>query len=93
MAADNTGADLGYTGVDGIGIVPFRGPSGTNLLEWQREFNTIFSKIHAAVEHAVAKVKTWRTLSREDGRYRCPTDNFESMSVAVAGVIFLRGIQ
>ena len=42
MAAGNTGADLGYIGVDGIGIVPFKRLSGAELLDWQREFNTIF---------------------------------------------------
>jgi len=30
------------------------------------------SKIRSAVEHAVAKVKCWRMLSEEGGRYRCP---------------------
>ena len=49
MTAGNTGADLGYIGVDGIGIVPFKRLSGAELLDWQREFNTIFSKIRAAV--------------------------------------------
>ena len=57
-SSGNTGADLGYIGVDGIGIVPFKRLSGAELLDWQREFNIIFSKIRAAVEHAVAKVKT-----------------------------------
>ena len=88
ITAGNTGADLGYIGVDGIGVVPFKRLSGAELLDWQREFNTIFSKIRAAVEHAVAKVKTWRMLSRE-GRYRCPIDKFESMLAAVTGLFFL----
>ena len=57
IASGDTGADLGYIGVDGIGIVPFKRLSGAELLDWQREFNTIFSEIRAAVEHAVAKVK------------------------------------
>jgi hypothetical protein len=85
---DNTGADLGYIGVDGIGIVPFKRLGGGDLKDWQREFNTDFSKIRAAVEHAVAKVKTWRMLSREGGRYRCPIDKFESMLAAVTGLFF-----
>ena len=88
MTAGNTGADLGYIGVDGIGIVPFKRLSGAELLDWQRDFNTIFSKIRAAVEHAVAKVKTWRMLSREGGRYRCPIGKFESMLAAVTGLFF-----
>ena len=88
MIPGNTGADLGYIGVDGIAIVPFKRLSGTELLDWQREFNTVFSKIRSAVEHAVAKVKTWRMLSREGGRYRCPIDKFEGMLAAVTGLFF-----
>jgi hypothetical protein len=85
---DNAGADLGYIGVDGIGIVPFKKLSGVELKDWQRQFNAGFSKIRAVVEHAVAKVKTWRMLSREGGRYRCPIDKFESMLAAVTGLFF-----
>jgi len=88
MAPGNTGADLGYVGVDGIMIVPFKRFSGTELLDWQREFNAAFSKIRSAVEHAVAKVKTWRMLSKEGGRYRCPIDKFEGMLAAVTGLFF-----
>jgi DDE superfamily endonuclease/Helix-turn-helix of DDE superfamily endonuclease len=68
---DETAADLGYIGVDGIGTVPFRKPKGEELKDWQREFNAGLSRIRSAVEHAVAKVKTWRMLSEEGGRYRC----------------------
>lgn len=88
MSAGNTGGDLGYVGVDGIMIVPFKRLSGTELLDWQREFNAAFSKIRSAVEHAVAKVKTWRMLSKEGGRYRCPIGKFKSMLEAVAGLFF-----
>ena len=84
---DSTGADLGYIGVDGIGIVPVKRLGG-ELRDWQRQFNADFSKIRAAVEHAVAKVKTWRILSREGGRYRCPIDKFESMLAAITGLFF-----
>jgi hypothetical protein len=86
--SDNSGADLGYVGVEGIRIVPFKKPSGGELKDWQRLFNTDYSKIRAAVEHAVAKVKTWRMLSEEGGRYRCPIDKFESMLAAVTGLLF-----
>ena len=34
----------------------------------------------------MAKVKTWRMLSREGGRYRCPIGKFESMLAAVTGL-------
>jgi hypothetical protein len=85
---DNSGADLGYVGVEGIKIVPFKKPSGGELKDWQREFNDAYSKIRSAVEHAVAKVKTWRMLSEEGGRYRCPIDKYPSMLAAVTGLYF-----
>lgn len=85
---DNSGADLGYIGVDGIKIVPFRKPSGEQLQDWQREFNASYSKIRSAVGHAVAKVKTWRMLSEEGGRYRCPIEKYESMLATVSGLFF-----
>jgi hypothetical protein len=85
---DETAADLGYIGVDGIGTVPFRKPKGGELKDWQREFNAGLSKIRSAVEHAVAKVKAWRMLSEEGGRYRCPIDKYESMLTAVTGLFF-----
>jgi hypothetical protein len=85
---DNSGADLGYTGVEGIMTVPFRKPAGSELKEWQREFNAAYSKVRAFVEHAVAKVKRWRMLSEEGGRYRRPIDEYESMLAAVTGLFF-----
>lgn len=88
LCADDPAADLGYIGVEGIGIVPFKKRKGSILEDWHKEFNADFSKARAAVEHAVAKVKTWRMLSREGGRYRCPIDKFESMLAAVSGLLF-----
>jgi hypothetical protein len=88
LCADEPGADLGYVGVDGVAIVPFKKPKGGELLNWQKVFNTDFSKARSAVEHAVAKVKTWRMLSREGGRYRCPIEKFDSMLAAVTGLLF-----
>jgi hypothetical protein len=67
----NNAADLGYTGVDGIDIVPYGRPPGRHLNDWQGEFNTHLSKIRAAVEHANARVKASRMLSEEGGRFRC----------------------
>jgi hypothetical protein len=88
LSPDNTTADLGYIGVDGIGIAPFKRLSGGELKYWQRGFNASFSKIHAAVEHAVAKIKTRRMPSGEGGRYRCPIDKFASMLETVTGLFF-----
>lgn len=67
-----TVADLGYVGVEGIELVPSKQPPGGDLTTSQAEFNTALSKIRAAVERAIAHLKTWRMLSEEGGRYRAP---------------------
>ena len=41
----NKAADLGYIGVEGIDIVPFKRASGHDLCQWQGEFNAQLSKI------------------------------------------------
>ena len=87
-AGHDTAADLGYTGVDGIRIVPFKRPPGGQLDDSQAAFNTALSKIRAAVEHAIAHLKTWRMLSEEGGRYRPPIGKYESMLRAVIGLFF-----
>jgi len=63
-----TVADLGYVGVDGIEVVPFKKAAGGALDPSQFDFNVALSKIRAAVEHAIAHLKTWRMLSEEGGR-------------------------
>jgi hypothetical protein len=81
-------ADLGYVGVEGIEIVPFkRSPTG-ELTTNQAEFNIALSKIRAAVEHAIAHLKTWRMLSEEGGRYRAPIEKYQSMLKAIIGLFF-----
>jgi hypothetical protein len=85
---DNSAGDLGYLGVEGIRVAPFRKPEGRELEDWKRQFNAEYSKLRAFVEHAVAKVKRWRMLSEEGGRYRCPIDKYESMLAAVTGLYF-----
>jgi len=83
-----TAADLGYVGVEGIEIVPVKRVPGGDLTTSQAEFNTAFSKIRAAVEHAIAHLKTWRMLSEEGGRYRAPIEKYQSMLKAVIGLYF-----
>jgi hypothetical protein len=83
-----TAADLGYVGVHGIDIVPFKRPPGGDLTTTQAQFNTSLSKIRAAVEHAIAHLKTWRMLSEEGGRYRAPIQKYHSMLQAVIGLFF-----
>jgi DDE superfamily endonuclease len=84
----HTLADLGYLGVDGIDIAPIRKPAGAELHQTQADFNTQLSKIRAAVEHAIAHLKTWRMLSEEGGRYRPPITKYASMLKAVTGLFF-----
>ena len=88
LADISTAADLGYVGVEGIEIVPIKRLPGSDLTTTQAAFNTALSKIRAAVEHAIAHLKTWRMLSEEGGRYRAPIEKYESMLQAVIGLYF-----
>jgi len=88
LAGIDTVADLGYLGVEGIALAPIRKPQGAELHGTQAEFNTQLSKIRAAVEHAVAHLKTWRILSEEGGRYRAPIAKYAEMLKAVTGLFF-----
>jgi hypothetical protein len=88
LCGHDTAADLGYTGVDGITIVPFRTPPGGRLHDSQAAFNTSLSAIRAAIERANAHLKTWRILSEEGGRYRPPISKYGEMLKAVTGLFF-----
>lgn len=88
LAGLPTLADLGYVGVEGIALVPVRRLPGEELSPSQAESNTALSTIRAAVEHAIAHLKTWRILSTEGGRYRAPIEKYPSMLKAVIGLYF-----
>jgi hypothetical protein len=88
LAGLSTVADLGYIGVEGIDIAPVKRLPGGDLTTSQAEFNTALSKIRAAVEHAIAHLKTWRMLSEEGGRYRAPIGKYQSMLKAIIGLYF-----
>jgi hypothetical protein len=88
IAGMDAAADLGYIGVDGIVIVPFRTPPGGKLDDSKTAFNTGLSAIRAGVERAVAHLKTWRMLSEEGGRFRPPVAKFESTLTAIIGLFF-----
>ena len=66
VAGYPTVADLGYVGVDGIDVVPFKKPPGGALDPSQLDFNTDLSKMRSAVEHAIAHLKNWRILRRRN---------------------------
>jgi hypothetical protein len=88
IAGHDTIADLGYTGVDGITIVPYRTPPGGKLHDSQVAFNTGLSAIRAAIERANAHLKTWRMLSEEGGRYRPPISKYGETLTAITGLFF-----
>ena len=88
LADHPTLADLGYVGVEGIDTVPYKRFPGTDLNTGQSAFNTSLSKARAAVEHAIAHLKTWRMLSEEGGRYRAPLEKYPSMLKAAIGLFF-----
>jgi hypothetical protein len=68
---------------------PIPATCGGNINTSQAEFNTALSKIRAAVEHAVAHLKTWRMLSEEGGWHRAPIGKYPSILKAVIGFYFL----
>jgi hypothetical protein len=86
-------ADLGYVGVEGIEIVPFKRSAGGDLCESQSDFNVALSKIRAAIERAIAHLKTWRMLSEEGGRFRPPIEKFEETLQAIIGLMFFRAYE
>jgi hypothetical protein len=85
-------ADLGYVGVEGIDIIPVKRVPGCDLRDCDADFNAAFSKIRAAVERAVAHLKTWRMLSEEGGRFRAPIHKFEETLQTITGLMFFSGL-
>lgn len=86
----HTVADLGYVGVEGVDLVPFKRRPGQELSERAKDANAVLSSIRAAVERAVAHVKTWRMLSEEGGRFRAPIEKFGQTLSAITGLINVR---
>lgn len=73
-------------GVDGIGLVPIRRRPRQDPHEKAKADSQVLSSIRAAVEHAVAHVKTWRTLSQEDGRFHPSTAKSAETLAAINGL-------
>lgn len=88
LGSTPTAADLGYVGVEGIHVVAVKRLPGHDLNPTDAAFNTDLSKIRAAVERAIAHLKTWRMLSEEGGRYRAPISKYPNMLQAVIGLYF-----
>jgi hypothetical protein len=85
LAIANGFGDKGYLGT-GL-VTPFRKPPGGELLNWQREFNATVNSFRAAVERAIANMKTWRVLHTD---YRRPRHAYETTFRAVRGLIFFQ---
>jgi transposase len=85
LDTSNSIADKGYIGT-GM-LTPFRKPPGGELLLWQKEFNAAVNSLRAAVERAIANVKTWRILHTD---YRRPLKSYEAALRAVRGLLFFK---
>jgi hypothetical protein len=83
-------ANLGSIGVEGIDLVPYKRRTSRDLHENHNRDNKLLSGVRAAMERAVAHVKSWRILSEEGGRYRAPLEKFPEALAAVTGLISLR---
>ena len=75
--------DKGYAGNEMI--TPFKKPSGSELLAWQKEFNTQVNKIRYVIEQVIANFKTWRIMHTD---YRRPIGTFAETISAVIGLHF-----
>ena len=76
-------ADGGYQGT-GV-IIPHRRSPGIELPEWKQAHNKSHRKVRARVEHAFARMKTWKIL--RDCRLRG-----DGVDVAMAGVATLANL-
>jgi transposase len=86
LAAAYSGiGDKGYQGSDFI--TPFKKPQGGELLDWQKEFNAQVNKLRAAVERAIAHLKSWRILHTD---YRRPPRTYVTSYRAAVGLYFFK---
>jgi DDE superfamily endonuclease/Helix-turn-helix of DDE superfamily endonuclease len=82
---ENWIGDKGYVG-NGM-ITPFKRPSGGELLDWQKEFNTQVNKIRWVIEQVISHFKNWKIMHTD---YRRPIDTFATTISAVIGLHFYR---
>ncbi len=78
-------ADGGYRGNPDV-IMPYRKPrDGSELPEWKQDYNAGHCKIRARVEHALARLKTYKIL--RDYRRAGTT-----LAETAAGIAYLHNI-
>ena len=66
-------------------ITPFKKPQGSELLDWQKEFNTQVNKICYVIEQVITNFKTWRIMHTD---YRRPLAIFAETISAVITLHF-----
>lgn len=79
-------ADKGFIGTDYI-TTPLRKPPGRPLHPTEKDYNKQVSSLRAAVERAIAHLKTWRILHTD---YRRPLTTFATSFRAVIGLHFFK---
>jgi hypothetical protein len=85
LSSDNSIADKGFLGAGPT--TPFRKPPGGELLDWQKEFNTVINKIRYVIERAIANFKTWRCMFTD---YRRPLRTYTTAFRAVRALHFFK---
>lgn len=81
--------DLGYLGVEKdfpkqTSILPYKKKKGKELLDYQKEWNKLQSKIRIKVEHAISKIKKFRINS---DTFRNRLYRYDVISDIVCGII------
>lgn len=82
------GQVIGDKGYVGLGVLtPLKKPLHRDLVESEKKFNKSVNSIRAAVERAIANLKTWRVLHTD---YRKPLRTFPETITAVIALEFYR---
>lgn len=81
--------DLGYFGIqkdypDKISILPYKRKKGKQLIDSQKEWNKLHSKIRIKVEHVIAQIKKFR-ISRDT--FRNKLCRYDTVSDIVCGLV------
>lgn len=83
IGSDGILGDKGYQAH--ADISPTKKPSGGELTEQHKANNTVIESVRAAVERAVAHLKTWRMLQ---SRYCAPLSKFPEALAVIIGLYF-----
>jgi hypothetical protein len=75
--------DKGYLG-RGI-LTPYKKPPNSQLLDWQKTFNSALNTTRAVIEQLISHLKNWKILHTD---YRRPLNTFPTTISAVVGLHF-----